>query len=55
MTLTAVSEKLIKALPPGLIVLIVLNCVFIGVEAYRTGERNILLTKIVDRCLAQHP
>ena len=51
--LAGISTKLIRALPPAMIVLVVLNAAFIGIEAYRTGQRNELLTKIVESCLLQ--
>ena len=53
--LAGISTKLIRALPPAMIVLVVLNAAFIGIEAYRTGQRNELLTKIVESCLLKRP
>ena len=50
-----VSEKLIRALPPAFLVLLILNAVFIAMAVYvfthNTDQRALLLTKIVDACL----
>ena len=51
--LAGISTKLIRALPPAMLLLVLLNVAFIGIEAWRTGQRNELLTKIVDSCLLQ--
>jgi hypothetical protein len=53
--LATVPERLIKALPAGFVVLIVLNICFLGVASYsfshNTEARNAMLTKILDKCL----
>ena len=49
--LSSVSEKLVKALPPAMTALVVLNILFLAVAIYNTRARNEVLTKIIDRCL----
>lgn len=53
----SISERLIKVLPPAFLLLVVLNCLFLGVIAWvfdhNAETRNALLTKIVERCLVQ--
>jgi hypothetical protein len=53
--LATVPERLIKALPAGFVVLIVLNIIFMGSLTYavhhNTEARNVMLTKIIDKCL----
>lgn len=53
--LVAISERLIRVLPPAFLLLIILNCLFLGVIAWvfdhNAETRNALLTKIVERCL----
>jgi len=49
--LSNVSEKLVKALPPAMTALVVLNILFLAVAIYNTRARNEVLTKIIDRCL----
>jgi len=49
--LSNVSEKLIKTLPPAMVVLVCLNILFLGVAIYNTSARNAVLTKIIDKCL----
>jgi hypothetical protein len=55
----SVSDKLIRALPPAFLVMLVLNIVFIGVIAWvfdhNAAARNELLTKIIERCLLPLP
>ena len=57
--LASVSEKLIRALPPAFLLLVLLNIVFLGVATYvfghNTESRNALLTKIIDKCLLNKP
>jgi hypothetical protein len=54
-TLAALSDKLIKALPPAFLLLVILNIVFLAVAAYvfqhNTTLRNDMITKIIDQCL----
>jgi len=53
--LSNVSDKLIKALPPAMTLLIVLNILFLGVATYvfghNTQARNEMLGRILDKCL----
>jgi hypothetical protein len=53
--LATVPERLIKALPAGFVVLIVLNICFLAVATFvfghNTEARNTMLAKILDRCL----
>jgi hypothetical protein len=53
--LVSVSEKLLRVLPPAFIALLLVNILFIGVIAWvfdhNAETRNVLLTKIIDRCL----
>ncbi len=53
----SITERLIRVLPPAFLLLIVLNCLFLGVIAWvfdhNAETRNALLTKIVERCLMQ--
>lgn len=53
--LVSISERLLRALPPAFVMLLVLNCMFLGVIAWvfdhNAKVRNELLTKIVERCL----
>ena len=55
----SISERLIKVLPPAFLLLVIMNCLFLAVIAWvfdhNAETRNILLTKIVERCLTpQH-
>jgi len=56
-TLASISDRLIRVLPPAFLLLIVINCLFLGVIAWvfdhNAETRNALLTKIVERCLVQ--
>ena len=53
--IASVSDKLITALPPGYLILLLLNAVFMSVVIYvvqhNAEARNVLLTKIMDSCL----
>jgi hypothetical protein len=53
--LAGIPEKLIRALPAGFTVLILLNMMFMGALTYAVSHnseaRNQLLRTIVDRCL----
>ena len=53
--LAGISEKLIRALPPAFLLLVLLNIVFLGVASYvfqhNTTLRNAMITKIIDSCL----
>ena len=52
---TKISEKLIRALPPAFLLLLILNLIFMGAVLYLVNHnaesRNVMLTKIIDRCL----
>jgi hypothetical protein len=56
-TLVRISERLIRVLPPAFLLLIVMNCLFLGAITWQydhnSEARNVLLTKIVERCLLQ--
>jgi hypothetical protein len=56
--LASVSEKLIRALPPAFLLLVLLNIVFLGVAAYtfqhNTELRNAMISKIIDTCLQRN-
>lgn len=53
--LESVSEKLVRALPPAFLLLVILNIAFLvtamWVFNHNTEVRNDMLTKIIDRCL----
>jgi hypothetical protein len=53
--LASVSDKLIRALPPAFLLLVLLNIVFLGVASWvfqhNTAVRNEMLTRIIDKCL----
>ena len=53
--LAGVSEKLIRALPPAFLLLVLMNIIFLGVASYvfshNTEVRNTMLTKIIESCL----
>jgi hypothetical protein len=55
--LVAVSEKLIRVLPPAFLLLIIINVLFLGVMMWvfnhNAEARTELLTKIVEKCLLQ--
>jgi hypothetical protein len=58
-TLVRISERLIRVLPPAFLLLIVMNCLFLGAITWQYDHnaeaRNVLLTKIVERCLIAPP
>ena len=53
--LATIPERLIRALPPAFVVLIILNIMFMGALAYAVQHnaeaRNAMLKSIVDKCL----
>jgi hypothetical protein len=53
--LVSISERLIRVLPPAFLLLIVMNCMFLGVMAWtfdhNADTRNVMLTKIIEQCL----
>jgi hypothetical protein len=53
--LAGLSEKLIRALPPAFLLLVLLNIVFLGVASYvfqhNTAARNAMIERIIDSCL----
>jgi hypothetical protein len=57
--LASVSEKLIRALPPAMTMLVLLNIVFLGTTMYlvqhNSEARNELLRVIIDQCLRRSP
>lgn len=54
-----VSDKLIRALPPAFLLLVLLNICFLGVAtwtfSHNTEVRNTMLTKIIESCLTRPP
>jgi len=54
-----VSTKLIRALPPAMTLLVVLNIIFLGVSAWtfqhNSDRRADMIAKIVDSCLQHQP
>lgn len=57
--LHSLSEKLVRALPPAFLLLVLLNIAFLGVAAWvfqhNTEVRNTMLTKIIESCLTNKP
>jgi hypothetical protein len=55
---SSLGHGLIRVLPPAFLLLILMNCLFLGVIAWvfnhAAETRNVLLTKIVERCLVEH-
>ena len=55
--LSSLSEKLVGALPPTMLLLVILNILFLGVAAYtfqhNTALRNAMIEKIIDSCLVK--
>jgi len=55
--LANVSEKLIRALPPAFLLLVLLNIAFLGTTMWmvqhNADQRNAMLTKIVEGCLTR--
>jgi hypothetical protein len=53
--LAGVSDKLIRALPPAFLLLVLLNVVFLGVASWvfqhNTAARNAMLERIIENCL----
>lgn len=53
--LAGVSEKLIRALPPAFLLLLILNAGFLfailWVVQHNADSRNVMLTKIIESCL----
>ena len=53
--LATIPERLIRALPPAFVVLIILNIMFMGALAYAVQHnaeaRNAMLRSIIDKCL----
>jgi hypothetical protein len=49
------GQRLINALPPGFLLLIIFNCLFLGamvwVFDHNAQTRNALLNKIIEHCL----
>jgi hypothetical protein len=55
--LAGISDKLIRALPPAFLLLVIMNIAFLGVAAYvfqhNTDVRNVMITRIIESCLKQ--
>jgi hypothetical protein len=51
------SDRLVKALPPAFLLLVLMNIIFLGVAAYvfqhNTEVRNAMITRIVESCLTR--
>jgi hypothetical protein len=51
------SDRLVKALPPAFLLLVLMNIIFLGVATYvfqhNTEVRNAMITRIVESCLTQ--
>jgi hypothetical protein len=49
------SDRLVKALPPAFLLLVLMNIIFLGVASYvfqhNTEVRNTMITKIIEGCL----
>jgi hypothetical protein len=54
-TLSTIPEKLIRALPPAFVMLILLNVIFLGVSAWsfqhNTDARTEMLSRILSACI----
>ena len=57
--LASVSDKLIRALPPAFLLLVIMNICFLGVAAYvfqhNTTVRNEMIQRIIESCLTREP
>jgi len=55
--LTSLSEKLVAALPPAFLLLVIINIIFLGITAWafnhNTDTRSAMISKIVDACLLE--
>ena len=53
--LSTLPEKLIRALPPAFVMLILLNVIFLGVSAWsfqhNTDARTAMLSRILEACI----
>ena len=51
------SERLVRALPPAFLLLIIMNIAFLGVAAWvfqhNTSVRNEMIQRIIESCLTQ--
>jgi hypothetical protein len=49
------SDSLLRTLPPAFVLLVLLNCVFLGLVMWfissEQGQRDALYGKVVDRCM----
>lgn len=57
--LATLSEKLVRALPPAFLLLVLLNICFLGVASYvfqhNTAARNEMIQRIIASCLEKRP
>jgi hypothetical protein len=57
--LAGVSEKLIRALPPAFLLLVILNIIFLGAVGYvvqhNVTARNEMIQRIIASCLEKRP
>jgi hypothetical protein len=55
----SLGDRIIRVLPPAFLLLLILNIVFMGsviyVVQHNADYRNVLLTKIIDKCLLDQP
>jgi hypothetical protein len=53
--LIGLPDRIIRALPPAMVLLVVLNVAFIGMTIWvvqnNASARNAMLTRIIDTCL----
>jgi hypothetical protein len=53
------SERLVRALPPAFLLLVLLNIAFLGVVAWvfqhNTTVRNEMIQRIIESCLTRPP
>ena len=55
--LASLGDKLIGVLPPAFLLLLILNLLFMGAVIYvvqhNAESRNVMLAKIIDKCLVK--
>lgn len=53
--IASVGDRLLRALPPAMVALLILNILFLGVASYvfshNVDARNAMLRTIIDKCL----
>ena len=57
--LVQMSEKLIRVLPPAMLLLVIVNIMFLGMVGYLVSHnadaRNAMLARVIDVCLQRTP